>query len=209
MNKEFQRTIVCYGDSNTWGSIPQLDERYPKSIRWPGALQGLLGENYDIISEGLPGRTFVISNPIKPHRTGITHLQAILESAEPVDLIIVMLGTNDVKNTYNLTTEQISDHLLQTVRLIRKVSSTTKILIICPPPIIIPETSDLDERMVRGIELFKVLPMLYKKISDDNGCGFINAGDHISSSKIDGYHLDADAHLKIAQIVKDWINQNL
>lgn len=213
MIKDNAKTIVCFGDSNTWGNVPHSDFRYPRSVRWPGALQGLLGDAYEVISEGLCGRTLVASDPKKPHRTGITHIQAIVESADPVDLLIIMLGTNDVKNNYNLEPKDISAHLEQYVRLIEDekfdLTKKPKILIICPPPVITPKTNDLDPRMTKGPELFRVLPKSYKEVANTYGCGFIHAGDHITSSDVDGYHLSKDAHLKLAGVVQEWIIQNL
>ena len=117
--KDEAKTILCYGDSNTWGAIPSSDERYQRSIRWPSALQNLLGSEFEIISEGLPGRTLVAHDPNKPHRTGITHLQTFLESSEPLSLVIIMLGTNDVKGIYNLSAADIAEHLNQTIKFIK------------------------------------------------------------------------------------------
>ncbi len=206
------KTILCYGDSNTWGNIPRSDARYAREIRWPGALQKSLGSEYDVISEGLCGRTLVAVDSAKPHRTGITHFQAILESADPVNGVIIMLGTNDVKTTYDLTPAQIAGHLTQTIELIGKVKDLQqlpKVLIICPPPITVPETNDLDPRMLPGLEKFKTLPALYKEVADTHNCGFINAADHISSSKIDGYHFDAESHIKLAGVIGEWIQKNI
>lgn len=212
MIKNSAKTILCYGDSNTWGNIPRSDARYPRDIRWPGALQDLLGEEYEVISEGLCGRTFVAADPVKPHRTGITHLQAILESADPINGLVIMLGTNDVKSTYKLTPAEIAGHLLQTIEYIRSVKDlekTPKILVVCPPPVVVPETNDLDPRMAPGLEAFKVLPNLYKEVAQRHDCGFINAGDYISSSKIDGYHLDKEAHLKLSKVIGEWVKENI
>jgi lysophospholipase L1-like esterase len=214
---QITKTILCYGDSNTWGNKPRSDERYPRGVRWPSALQSLLGEEYEVISEGLCGRTLVAVDPTKPHRTGITHLRAILESADPIDLVIVMLGRNDVKSTYNLGAEDIAGHLEQTICFIQSGPSDLeripKILVVCPPQVVQPAKSaisaagaDLDARMVRGIDIFKKLPVLYEAVAKKTGCGFINAEDHITSSQIDGYHLDAESHLKLAEVIKEWIS---
>ncbi len=211
MIKDTAKTILCYGDSNTWGAIPGSIYRHPYGVRWPSALQNLLGDGYEVISEGLCGRTFVVADPEKPHRTGITHLQAIVESADPLESVVIMLGTNDVKSTYNLSAEQIAGHLEQTVELIQSkkfdLEKTPKILVICPPAVTMPAKNDLDERMVRGLELFKKLPDLFKTVAEKYGCGFINAQDHISSSKIDGYHIDTESHHKLAEVIKTWIQK--
>jgi lysophospholipase L1-like esterase len=206
------KTILCYGDSNTWGNAPQSVRRYSKDVRWPGALQNFLGKEYEVISEGLCGRTFVAEDPQKPHRTGITHLQMILESADPIDLVIIMLGTNDVKKTYNLTPEVIAEHLAQTIRFIRNAKDLEKvpdILVVCPPPVVTPETNVLDPRMTSGPEAFKVLPNLFNEVAKKYDCNFINAGDYVSSSKIDGYHLDKEAHLKLAEVIGNWVQKNI
>ena len=206
MIKDLAKTILCYGDSNTWGNVPRSDERYPRSVRWPGALQNLLGDDYEVVSEGLCGRTFAAEDLQKPHRTGITHLRAILESADPIEYVIVMLGTNDVKTTYNLSAEIIALHLEETIKVIQNsdadLENIPKKLIVCPPAVIVPETNDLDERMINGIELFKQLPDMYKEVAQRYGCEFVNAANHISSSKVDGYHLDAAAHVKLAEVIK-------
>lgn len=208
MSEHNPKTIVCYGDSNTWGNVPRTDERYPHDIRWPGALQKKLGSGYEVISEGLCGRTLVATDPAKPHRTGITHLQSIIESADPIDAIIIMLGTNDVKTTYDLTPTQIAGHLSQTIELIqhcKELNRSPKILVVCPPPVIIPKTKDLNARMVHGPEKFAALPALYKDVAHKHGCDFVNAGDHITSSDIDGYHLDEKSHLVFAGVIAEWV----
>ena len=198
-------TILCYGDSNTWGAVPGSDKRHGRGVRWTGVLQGLLGKDFEVINEGLCGRTFIATRPEKPHLTGITHLTAILKTAAPIDQIIVMLGTNDVKSTFNLSAEDIAKHLETTIELIERekqvFTGIPKILIVCPPSVIVPKDHDLDERLVRGIELFKTLPAVYKKVAEKHGCGFLNAGDFISSSDVDGYHLDAVAHKKLAEAI--------
>lgn len=211
MIKDTAITILCWGDSNTWGSVPRSDARYARSVRWPGALQCLLGDDYEVVSEGLCGRTLVALDSAKPHRSGITHLKAALESADPVDYVIVMLGTNDVKSTYNLSAEEVAGHLDQTLALVMSgdadLVKKPKILVICPPAIIVPKDGNLDERMVRGVELFKKLPELYRQVASKYECGYINAQDHVSSSDVDGYHLDAEAHLMLAQVIKVWIQK--
>lgn len=220
MIKDSAKTILCYGDSNTWGNVPRSDDRYPRSVRWPGALQNLLGDGYEVINEGLCGRTFAAVEPGKPHRTGVTHLRAILESADPIDLVIVMIGTNDVKSTFNLSAQEIAAHLDQTLALIQDgphdLARVPKVLVVCPPAVIRPKASaksamgqELDARMVRGLEVSKELPALFRAVAERRGCGFVNAQDHVSSSEIDGYHLDAEAHVRLADALSKKIADSL
>ncbi len=82
------KTIVCYGDSNTWGQIPKAG-RYPRSVKWTGILQKSLGDNYEVVSEGVSGRTFVVVDPESPWRSGITQLKSILRNNFPIDLILI------------------------------------------------------------------------------------------------------------------------
>lgn len=199
------KTILCFGDSNTWGANPKDGSRYPRGIRWPSALQKILGSKYEVISEGLRGRTLVAHDIAKPHRTGITHLRALIESADPLDLVIIMLGTNDIKSIHSLAPKDIAKHLEKTIQLIRdrkiKLQERPQILIICPPSPVNPKSGRLDSRMARWPEFFSLLPKLYEQVAKKYKCSFINAGDHISSSRNDGYHLDSDAHLKLAKAV--------
>ncbi len=156
-------------------------------------------------SEGLCGRTFVAKDPAKPHRTGITQLQALLESSDPLDLVIIMLGTNDIKNTYGLTAKDIAKHLEQTISLIRDrkigLQKHPAILVVCPPSPVTPKSGRIDPRMTRWPQLFAVLPNLYERVAKKYKCSFMNAGDHITPSQIDGYLFDPRAHLKLAKTI--------
>ena len=103
------RTILCYGDSNTWGSDPETRERFPEDVRWPGVLRKRLDEEYRVIEEGLPGRTTVRDGPIEgDHKNGRTYLMACLESHRPIDLITLMLGTNDLKAHFGSSASDIA-----------------------------------------------------------------------------------------------------
>ena len=97
MGATLLKNILCFGDSNTWGYAPVTGERYPGHVRWTGVLQSCLGDDYFVIEEGLNGRTTVHNEPLRPHRNGASLLPVLLESHSPLDLVIVMLGTNDLK----------------------------------------------------------------------------------------------------------------
>ncbi len=193
------KTIVCYGDSNTRGSIPG-EGRYLRSVRWTGVLQNLLGENYEIIEEGLGGRTLVANDPENPHRTGITHLKSILMTHRPIDLVIIVLGTNDIKNKFNLSVKDIANHLEQTIKLIQG-EGIHKILVVCPQQIAEREDGVIDEKYIGGSEKMAKFPELFKKVADKYGCNFLNTQEYITSSKIDGQHLSPEMHKKLAEIL--------
>lgn len=201
------KTIVCYGDSNTWGRVPKAG-RYPRSVRWTGVLQKLLGDNYEVISEGVGGRTFAVVDPENPWRSGINHLKSILRNNIPIDLMVIMLGTNDVKIKFKLESEDIAKHLQQTIDLI-KTEDVKNILIISPPDIVISESGIPDPQYIGGSDKIKKLPKLFKEIADKNGCDFLNAGEYITSSKIDGFHFDPDTHKILGEVIAEKIKNNI
>lgn len=92
-----ERVVLCYGDSNTYGWIPVAGGRFPRDVRWPGVLAAQLGDGWHVIEEGLGGRTTIFDDPILPGRNGKTYLEPCLLSHEPVDVVVIALGTNDLK----------------------------------------------------------------------------------------------------------------
>ncbi len=100
--------ILCYGDSNMWGYNPANGERYPIHLTWPSLLSARLGENFHVVTEGLPGRTTTCDDPLEPHRNGLTCLTPCLMSHRPLDLVIVMLGTNNLKARFHQSAADIS-----------------------------------------------------------------------------------------------------
>lgn len=134
--KDTAKTIICFGDSNTWGQMPGTEGRHPRSNRWPNILQKMLGGDYEVISDGLSGRTFAAVDTDRPHRTGTASLKALLISHDPVDLVIIMLGTNEIKSRYNLEAKDIARNLELTIELIRNQAGLEKrpaVLVVCPP----------------------------------------------------------------------------
>ena len=124
------KTILCYGDSNTWGYDPQKGGRYPKPIRWTSVLQETLGKNFDIIAEGLNGRTTVWDDPVEgEHRNGKKYLLPCLHTHKPIDLVILFLGSNDLKYRFSVTSEDIAKSVLSLVNIIKKAKQDR----ICSP----------------------------------------------------------------------------
>lgn len=204
------KVVVCYGDSNTWGDNPDSDVRYAPNIRWTGVLQEKLGDGYEVINEGLCGRTFEVFASDMEYRSGINHLKSILQTNKPTDIITVMLGTNDMKNTFNLSADDIAKHLENTIRFIQNektgINDTVpKIIIICPPLVAKPVNREIDERMVDAIDKSKLLVPLYRNVAKKLGCLFINAGDFINLENTDGYHLGKEHHKILGERIADLI----
>lgn len=217
-----QKTILCYGDSNTWGYIPldyteknQTIQRYPRSIRWTGVLQKLLGENFYVIEEGLNSRTTNINYAVPPDRNGKNYLSPCLYSHSPIDLIILGLGGNDLKSYFNRTAKEIRFGLEELVDIIQAsiygeaMKKSPQILIIPPAkPLPIAETAKDEKGIIifeGASEKIEKLEQEYADLAKEKNCHFLSVSNSISPSEIDGLHLDADNHQKLAQIIFDKI----
>lgn len=122
------RTVVCFGDSNTWGYVPGSNgERWPRAQRWPVILQGLLGGGYEVIAEGLSGRTATIDRPDSEGRNGLPYLLPCLLSHAPVDIVVIFLGTNDVNY---IADDRVAGCVVRLVEVVRRCEATP--LVVCP-----------------------------------------------------------------------------
>jgi len=213
------KTILCYGDSNTWGFVPTqpgtVIQRYPKNIRWPGRLQEHLGKNYYIIEEGLNGRATNIDHPIPPDRNGARYLPPCLYSHAPIDLVILSLGGNDLKTYFQRDLTTIIDGIRELVTIIQSSSyghdlqSPPQVLLLSHLiPLKIAETLKDDmgcvlfENMVERAT--KLIPMV-ETLASEVGCHYYDISNEIKPSFIDGIHLDEDGHRKSAKLIAEKI----
>ncbi len=214
-------TILCYGDSNVRGTIPgpSLDDaglikpRFSKDERWTGILQKKLGDDYNVVEEGIGGRTTTLDDIVRgrPYRNGLKDLPFCLETHYPIDLVIFLLGTNDMQLAYNRSTQQIGEGMRQLVRIVHSCNKgpamkPPKVLVISPQPII--DIPDLHPQFKgEAIEKSKALAEVYRRISQEEGCEFLDAALLITSSKIDGIHLDRSSCLVLGQAVYQKVHQ--
>lgn len=216
-----EKVILCYGDSNTWGYIPNKDflitQRYPRNQRWPGILQELLGKEYHIIEEGLNGRTTNLNWPIPPDRNGKTYLPTCLYSHSPIDLVILALGGNDFKKYFNRKIEHIRDGLSELIDIVQqstygpRMIKSPEILIINPPkPLKIAEEF-IDENgnyIFNGsIAKADLLTQLYADLAKEKKCYYLDISQLVFPSSIDGLHFDLIGHDKIANLIFEKINK--
>ena len=136
------KTIICFGDSNTYGRDPVNKGRLDKKTRWPGVLQDTLGAEYDVIEEGLNGRTTVWDDPVRggPKRNGSLYLLPCLESHAPINLLVMMLGTNDLKARFAVTPYDIGESMGALIEIAQNSQcgwngNRPDILIMAPPPL--------------------------------------------------------------------------
>jgi lysophospholipase L1-like esterase len=192
------RTIVCFGDSNTHGADPSGHGRHPREIRWPRVMEATLGDGYEVIEEGLNGRCTVWDSPIEKARRGLDYLYPCLLSHAPVDLVIIMLGTNDLKRIYGLTAAEIA---CGAARLVDEAKSTLagpedtppRVLLVAPVPL--GEITAHSEMWGFGDSRAESMRLagMYALVADDHGAGFLDAGSVATVHPDDGVHLDAAA----------------
>jgi lysophospholipase L1-like esterase len=192
------KTILCFGDSLTWGYDPEGPGRHAFEDRWPSILGAALGKEVNVIAEGLNGRTTGYDDHLADcDRNGVKNLPTVLHTHMPLDLVIIMLGSNDMKPAIAGTAIAARQGVQRLVGLIRHHEysfdyDAPDILIVSPPPLC--ETADpvFSAIFQNGIEQSSMLATLYRDLADDIGCGFYDAGSVATTSPIDGVHLTAE-----------------
>ena len=203
------RMVLAYGDSNTHGTVPMetLEDmgRLGPAERWPGVLAAELGAGWLVREEGLPGRTTVHPDPISGvHKNGLAILPAILESHRPIDVVVLMLGTNDLKHRFQVPVVEIAEvgepaRACHPPQLCGPGMTQPAVLLVAPPPIL--EAGCLAEIFEGGAIKSQRLADAYAAIARRHGVGFLDAGEVIVSSPLDGVHFDAEEHGKLGRAV--------
>ena len=198
------KTILCYGDSNTWGRNPATGERHARDERWPGVLRQELGEGYLVIEEGLPGRTTVWDDPIEGHKNGKEYLVPCLESHRPIDLVAIMLGTNDLKVRFSLSAHDIASGAGVLVDIVQRSEAgpnggAPQVLLMAPPPL--GRLTDSAEMFEGAKPKSKKFAKHYQRVAREYGCALLDTSNIIVSSDIDGVHLEVEEHRKLGQAV--------
>jgi lysophospholipase L1-like esterase len=198
------KEILCFGDSNTWGWDPHTKERYDSTARWPGIFQKELGIEYHVIEEGLNGRTTAWEDPIELYKRGTDHLPPLLETHRPLDLVIIMLGTNDLKMRFSVSAYDIAHGIGTLIQIVNNSGSgrdeePPKILILSPPPL--GKLTEYEEMFTDGMEKSKRFAKRYKEIADEYSCEFFDTSTVIKTSDLDGVHLEKEAHAALGKAV--------
>ncbi len=192
------KTILCYGNSLTWGYSAEGPGRHTHADRWPSVLQAALGDAALVIAEGLNGRTTAFDDHVAGgDRNGARILPTILMTHAPLDLVIVMLGSNDMKPWIAGHAVAAKQGMQRLIDIIRGHDyplddEAPEILLVAPP--VLRETADPDFAAMfgSGIGQSKMLASMYADLADETGCGFYDAGSTASTTPIDGVHLDAE-----------------
>ncbi len=206
-------TILCFGDSNTHGTKPlpaqDVVERHGVESRWPCVMAAELGAGFRVIEEGLPGRTTVHDDPIEgAHMNGLTALPMLVGSHSPLDIVVVMLGTNDLKTRFSVGPSDIAASLERLVTMLRFFCAAPgrtqpKVLLVAPPPI--QEVDWLAEKFIGGALKSQGLAAAIGRSAERLGVAFLDAGAHVAVSPIDGLHYDAATHRTLGLAIAEQV----
>ena len=209
------KTILCYGDSNTWGFMPfhekppvKANNRFPRDVRWTGLLQKELGEDYLVIEEGLNGRTTMFDCFMEERRNGLKEIDLCLLTHLPIDLVVLMLGTNDTKQAFAKSPYLIAQGMRRLAERVKSGgygpnSAAPEVLMVAPARL--NEgifTSWLsDEFDADSLARDRALAQEYARAAADCGAHFLDAGAQISADNADGVHMNGEGHKAMAALI--------
>ena len=210
-----KKHIVCFGDSNTHGYNGDTFGRFDETERWTCLLQDLLGNEYLVLEEGLSGRTTVFDDPLHEGLSGLDSINSCLLSHEPVDLLIIMLGTNDTKERFAVSPEAIG---IGMDRLVKKAKTTfatwkddTPNILIVTPKNIDDEYEQTPTAAPMGMGCAKRsrgLAKCFEEVAKNNNCHYLDANLYVSNNnKTDYMHLDKEGHKELAHALYEKIKE--
>lgn len=198
------KSILCFGDSNTYGVNPEDETRYPFSKRWTGILESLLGPGYRIIEEGLCGRTTVFHDPFSDERRGLDAVDLVLDTHAPLDLVVIMLGTNDARSIFSASPRSIAKGMERLINAFLdhpypEWAEKPEILIVSP----IHAAEDVENSIFADYDhdsYLKILALspLFAEIASRYGLHFLDASQHASCGS-DKIHIDEEGHRRLAE----------
>jgi lysophospholipase L1-like esterase len=191
------KNILAFGDSLTWGFMAGQDARHPFESRWPNALAAGLGGKARVIEEGQNGRTTVFDDETTfESRNGSVALPLLLISHQPLDLVIIMLGTNDIKFAARCRAFDASMGMERLIHIVKSANyvkgfKTPEILIVSPPSLVPTEDEWFNELWGHAITESKLFAKHYARVAQEMNVHFFDAGSVAVADKTDGGHLDA------------------
>ena len=214
-----RKTIMCFGDSLTWGRIPvergALSERYPYEQRWPGAMAGNLGDGYRIIEEGLSGRTTCLDDPNDVRLNGSAYLPAALASHTPLDLVILMLGTNDTKFYFHRAPIEIANGMAKLILQVKASAGggtpypAPRMLLIAPPPLAQSIDPWFQSVFSGALEKSREFAGLYRSLAEFHGVEFLDAGEIMTTDGADGIHFSLQNNIDLGMAAAEKVKRIL
>ena len=211
--------ILVYSDSLSWGIIPTTRRRLPFDQRWPGVMEIALcaaGRKVRVIEDCLNGRRTVWDDPFKPGRNGLVGLAQRIEIHSPLALVVLMLGTNDFQSMHEHNAWHSSQGIRALIAAIRTAPiepgmPMPQILVVAPPAIQTPK-GPMASKFEGGEKKCQGLAAAYQEVCEEARCHFFDSGSIITSSQIDGVHLDAEQHrvlgAELSRIVQSLLADN-
>lgn len=195
------KRILCFGDSNTWGYVPGTGERYPEAVRWTGVLQNALGDGYRVIEDGMNARTTVYPDPWRPWRVGSEALPISLVAQKPLDLLIISLGTNDLKFADAFGASKGAEALISLAKMVQERPESSRVFphglkVLLVSPIELHETIAQDEfsTLRGGVAESHRFAKYFVHVAQAQGVEFFDAATVAKPSPVDGVHMAADSH---------------
>ena len=191
--------ILCFGDSNTFGISPVDGKRFSESERWPTLLKQQLSIDFDVIEAGLPNRTLVNNPPFSGDKSGVKYLKPYLE-AQPLDVIIIQLGTNDLKARFALSAIEIGkalEELVLAIKAFYQCKTLPKIIIVSPPRV--HEVGSYKSIYAGASKKAEQLSIEFKAIADRQECVFIDGFTLIDACESEGVHWPYEEHKRLAK----------
>lgn len=226
MKRNEKVQILCYGDSNTWGCIPRWEEsclpslRYDEQHRWPTVLQARLGTGFQVVAEGLGGRTTIYHTDAEPWKNGESYLLPCLRSHRPLDLVIIMLGTNDLQAVYHVAPGQLKTGIARLAEMVRqdptsgRDAAAPQVLLLAP--IEVRKSAPQGRTAVfekfqgeAGASLSRQFATAYAEVAKETGCYFLDAARFAQPSPADGIHFDPDSHVRLGEAIAELIVQEI
>ena len=213
------KTIVCYGDSNTWGYMPKVQRptetwanRYPWGVRWTSVLQEKLGAGYRVEEEGVNGRTTAFDDPLAGFRNGLDAIDTTLLAKFPVDMVVLMLGTNDTKEFLGMPAWAIAKGAQLLIERIQNGGyahdgGAPEILLVAPIKLnnAITEGWLAEEFGPSSLDKDAQLARYYLKVAEETGVHFFNAAEFIEADPADGVHMNDAGHAVMAEKIYEQV----
>lgn len=195
------KKVLCFGDSNTYGFVPEKCTRYNKNTRWTGVLQALCGSDFSIIEGGCNNRTAFVDNPAGTEQTGYKILPEYF-TKDYFDIVVLAIGINDLQLFFKPTLEEFEQGIEKLIKITKDLSPNAKIILVCP--------SKLDLAGIKsGVFSFQFdeisveksyhLPQIYKKLAEKYACELVDLNEIVKVSPLDGLHFSAESHKTIAE----------
>lgn len=195
------KKVLCFGDSNTYGFVPEKCTRYDKNTRWTGVLQALCGSDFSIIEGGCNNRTAFVDNPAGAEQTGYKILPEYF-TKDYFDIVVLAIGINDLQLFFRPTLEEFEQGIEKLIQITKNLSPKSKIILICPSKLNLAGINNgifsyqFDKI---SVEKSGKLSPIYKSLAEKYKCHFIDLNNIVDVSPLDGLHFSAESHKKIAE----------